>query len=183
MKIAILGFSGSGKSTLARRLGEITGATVLHLDSVQFLPGWEVRPMEEKQAILRGFLDSHSAWVIDGNYTRLCYERRLEEADQIWILLFNRFVRLGRILRRYREYRGQNRPDMAPGCPEKLDGEFVRWVLWDGCRPERERRMHDIVRRWPEKSHLLTDQRELNTCLCLFEREIEESKKDREDPT
>ncbi len=174
MKIAILGFSGSGKSTLAQRLGEITGAPVLHLDSVQYLPGWEIRPMEEKQTMVRDFMDSHSAWIIDGNYHMLSFERRLEEADQIWILLFNRFVRMGRILRRYREYRGQNRPDMAPGCPEKLDKDFVRWILWDGCGPERERRMHDIVRRWPEKSHLLTDQRQLNTCLRLFEREVRE---------
>ena len=38
MKIAVLGFSGSGKSTLAQRLGDLTGAPVLHLDTVQFLP-------------------------------------------------------------------------------------------------------------------------------------------------
>ena len=38
MKIAIVGFAGSGKSTLAQTLGELTGALVLHLDTVQFLP-------------------------------------------------------------------------------------------------------------------------------------------------
>ncbi len=169
MKIAVLGFSGSGKSTLARRLGEITGASVLHLDRVQFLPGWEVRPEEEKQALVRDFMDSHSAWVIDGNYRRLSYERRLEEADQIWVLLFNRAVRLCRVLRRRRKYRGKNRPDMTEGCPEKVDAEFVAWVLWKGCRPEADRRMRDIVRRYPEKTHLLENQRQVDTCLRLFE--------------
>ncbi len=39
MKIAIVGYSGSGKSTLARKLGTIFQADVLHLDTMQFLPG------------------------------------------------------------------------------------------------------------------------------------------------
>lgn len=169
MKIAVIGFSGSGKSTLARRLGELTGAPVLHLDTLQFLPGWEIRPREEKEALVADFMDSHSAWVIDGNYTKLSYERRLAEADQIWILLFNRFVRLGRILRRWRRFQGRSRPDMAEGCPEKVDGEFVRWVLWDGCTPEKHEHMKDVVRQYPEKSHLLTDQRQVDACLRLFE--------------
>lgn len=169
MKIAIVGFSGSGKSTLARKLGEVTGASVLHLDSVQFLPGWEIRPEEEKQAMVKDFLDSHLSWVIDGNYRKLSFDRRLEEADQIWILLFNRVTRFCRILRRYRENRGRIRPDMAEGCPEKVDAEFARWVLWDCCTPEKAERFKDIVRRYPAKSHLLENQRQVDAALRLFE--------------
>lgn len=169
MKIAVIGFSGSGKSTLAKRLGELTGAPVLHLDTVQFLPDWEIRPEEEKQALVKDFLDSHLAWVIDGNYHKLSFDRRLAEADQIWILLFDRFTRFSRVLRRYRRYRGQSRPDMAEGCPEKLDGEFARWVLWDCCTPEKAERFKDVVRQYPEKSHLFTNQRQVDTALYLFE--------------
>ena len=168
MKIAILGFSGSGKSTLAKTLGEITGAPVLHLDTVQFLPNWQVRDLEEKQRLVEDYLDSHSSWVIDGNYRKLSYDRRLREADQIWILLFGRATRLWRVCRRYRQYKGQSRPDMAQGCSEKLDGEFIRWVLWDGCTPESRERMHDVVRQYPEKSHLLENQRQVDACLRLF---------------
>ena len=83
MKIAILGYSGSGKSTLARKLGEYYRVDVLHFDRVQFLPGWEVRPQEEKEKLTQDFLDSHTDWVIDGNYSKLSYERRMEEADKI----------------------------------------------------------------------------------------------------
>ena len=169
MKIAVLGFSGSGKSTLAQRLGELTGAEVLHLDTVQFLPDWEIRPLEEKKKMVQDFLDTHSAWIIDGNYTKLSFERRLEEADQIWILLFNRFTRLYRVLRRRRQYQGKSRPDMAEGCPEKVDAAFVKWVLWKGCSPEKDRHMRDVVRQYPEKSHLLTDQHQVDACLRLFE--------------
>ena len=83
MKIAILGTSGSGKSTLAKRLGETYGLPVLHMDTVHFLPGWVERPFEEEETIIRRFLDENAGgWVIDGNYTKTCYARRLEEADQ-----------------------------------------------------------------------------------------------------
>ena len=169
MKIAIVGVSGSGKSTLAQQLAELTGAPILHLDNVQLLPGWEIRPLEEKQALVREFLDSHPAWIIDGNYTKLSYERRLEEADQIWILLFNRVTRFWRVCRRHRRYRGKTRPDMAEGCPERLDGDFAKWVLWKGCGPEKIAHMKDIVWRYPAKSHLLENQRQVDAALRLFE--------------
>ena len=132
MKIAILGFAGSGKSTLARALGELYGVPVLHLDTVQFLPGWQIRPQEEQLALVQRFMDENEGWVIDGNYSNLLQPRRLAEADKVLLLLFNRFAALRRVVKRYRQFRGQSRPDMADGCSEKLDAEFVRWVLWDG---------------------------------------------------
>ena len=90
MKIAILGTSGSGKSTLAKRLGETYGLPVLHMDTVHFLPGWVERPFEEEETIIRRFLDENAGgWVIDGNYTKTCYARRLEEADQVIVLWFS----------------------------------------------------------------------------------------------
>jgi adenylate kinase family enzyme len=33
-RVAIIGSAGSGKSTLARRLGEITGLPVVHIDTL-----------------------------------------------------------------------------------------------------------------------------------------------------
>ncbi len=57
---------------------------------------------------------------------------------------------------------------MAEGCREKLDGEFIRWVLWDGCTPEIEERMKNVVRQYPEKSHLLENQRQVDAALRLF---------------
>lgn len=89
MKIAILGLSGSGKSTLAKQLGSFYHAPVLHLDAVHFLPGWVERVPGEEEQLVTSFLDTHSSWVMDGNYTKTCYARRLEEADQIIVLAFN----------------------------------------------------------------------------------------------
>ena len=129
MKIAIVGYSGSGKSTLARRLGEYHHAEVLHLDTVHHLPGWKERDRESEKQIVEAFLDEHAAWVIDGNYSKLFYERRMEEADRIVMLLFNRFSCLYRAYKRYRKYKGKTRPDMAEGCGEKMDRAFAWWIL------------------------------------------------------
>ena len=71
MKVAIIGYSGSGKSTLARKLAQVYGVEVLHFDTVQFLPGWDVRDEAEKRRITKEFMDTHTAWVIDGNYSKL----------------------------------------------------------------------------------------------------------------
>ena len=132
MKIAIIGFSGCGKSTLARELGERYLAEVLHLDSVHFLPGWEERKLEEEQQIVSRFMDDHASWVIDGNYTKLSYDRRLEEADLIIMMLFDRFTCFRRVSSRYCRFKNRTRPDMAEGCNEKLDIDFALWVLWKG---------------------------------------------------
>ena len=81
MRIAIIGYSGSGKSTLAAQLGQAYGVPVLHLDSVHWLPGWVERAREEEKALVRAFLDRNKSWVIDGNYSALYYEERLEKAE------------------------------------------------------------------------------------------------------
>lgn len=163
MKIAVIGYSGSGKSTLARRLGEYCGAEVLHIDTLQFLPGWQVRDDAEKLRLMRDFLDAHDAWVIDGNYSKLCFERRMAEADRIVLMLFGRFDCLRRVARRYRRYRHSTRPDMTEGCDEKLDWAFVKWVLWEGRGRRARARYAGVVGRYPDKVIVLRNQRQLDT--------------------
>ncbi len=162
MKIAIIGYSGAGKSTLARALGERYRAEVLHLDSVHFLPGWEERKLEDEQKIVSDFLDGHDAWVIEGNYTKLSYERRLEEADRIIMMLFNRFACLFRVTKRYKRYRNQTRPDMGEGCNEKLDGAFVAWVLWKSRRKAARDRYKRWQKLYADKVIVLKNQKQLD---------------------
>ena len=161
MKIAIMGYSGSGKSTLAKELAQIYDADVLHFDTVQFLPNWEVRSEDEKKRITKEFLDTHDSWVIDGNYSKLFYGRRVEEADQIILLLFNRFNCLYRVYRRYRKYKNTTRPDMAQGCNEKLDGAFVRWVLWEGRSRKAQKRYEEVIEKYGKKTVVIKNQRQL----------------------
>lgn len=109
MKIAIIGYSGCGKSTLAGYLSELYQIPVLYLDSVFWLPGWKGRKREESADIVKNFLDTNVSWVIDGNYSYMEYEKRMEEADRIIFLSFNRFSCLFRAFRRYFKYRGTTR--------------------------------------------------------------------------
>ena len=162
MKIAIIGYSGSGKSTLAEKLGEKYGVPVLHLDAVHHMPGWQSRPRESEIEIVSKFLTENDGWVIDGNYKKVCYEQRLNEADSILFLSFNRFSALNRAMKRYRKYKGQVRPDLGEGCPEKMDLQFVRWILHGGRT--RKKRLHykEVVKTYADKITVLKTQKQID---------------------
>lgn len=155
MKIAIIGYSGAGKSTMARALGQRYGCPVLHLDAVQFLPGWRERDRGEALALVRDFMDQHDAWVIDGNYTAFERERRLREADRILLFDFPRRTCLRQVIGRYHTWRGRTRPDLAAGCPEKIDWEFLCWVVWRGRTRERRETLQSVARLYPKKTVVL----------------------------
>lgn len=171
MKISVLGYSGAGKSTLSRNLGELYGAPVLHLDTVQFTPDWNERERSEKEKMVADFLDGNCSWVIDGNYSGLHFKRRLEESDLIVMLLFNRFVCFSGVVSRYRTFKGKTRPDMADGCNEKLDLEFARWVLFNGRTAKRREKFKRASEEFPEKTVILRNRRQLNAFLEKLKRE------------
>ena len=151
MRLCIIGYSGAGKSTLARALGEVLDVPVLHLDAVHWLPGWQERPDEEGRAMVNNFLDRNGSWVIEGNYSALCFDRRMAEADKIIFLDLPCWLCFRRAFGRYLRYRGRTRTDMGPGCPEKFDLEFAWWLLWAGRGRRRRRAWEALFRRWPEK--------------------------------
>lgn len=165
MKIAIVGFSGSGKSTLAKELAELYGCACLHLDTVQWLPGWVSRDREEQKQIVSSFLDGNDAWVIDGNYKRLSWDRRMQEADLIVELLFGRFTCYRRAWKRYFRYRGTSRPDMGEGCNEKIDWEFTKWIFKDGRTKEVRDLYASVVNAYPDKTVCLKNQKQMTAFL------------------
>ena len=164
MKIAVIGYSGSGKSTLARILGERYGLPVLHFDRVHWVTGWQERDRAEVHQMVRGFMEK-PAWVIDGNYTKFEYQRRMTEADLILFLDFPRLLCLWRVWRRYLCHRGRTRPDMGEGCPERLDLAFILWVLWEGRTGQKRDEYRRILAQYPEKTVVLKSQREIDQYL------------------
>lgn len=161
MKIAIIGHSGCGKSTLAKYLSERYHIPVLYLDSVYWLPNWKSREREAGTEIVRSFLDANEAWVIDGTYSHMEYERRLEEADQIIFMNFNRFSCLYRAFHRYFTYRGQTRESMGEGCEEKIDLEFVWWILHAGRTKEKKEKFQKMLEQYSGKCVVIKNQRQL----------------------
>jgi len=167
MKIAIMGFSGSGKSTLCRKLAEAYHVPALHMDTVQFLPNWEEREAAEKQGMVCSFLNcNREGWVIDGNYSGLSYERRVEEADVVIQLLFPRISCLLRCVKRYFTYQGKCRPDITEGCEEKIDWEFIRWILWEGRSKTIIDRYRNIQKQYPGKVIVIRNQKQLDAYLA-----------------
>ena len=62
-------------------------------------------------------------------------------------------------------YKGKNRPDMTEGCNEKLDREFLRWILWDGRSKEIRQRYQRIREQYPDKVIVIRNQRQLDSYL------------------
>lgn len=125
-RILVLGSSGAGKSTFARELGERLGIETIHLDSHYWQPYWTSTPPEEWDRKLQALLERDS-WVMDGNYPA-SLTIRLAYADTVIFLDRGRLTSLIRCVARFLKFRGQSRPDLAPGCNEKFDWDFLTWI-------------------------------------------------------
>ena len=142
-RIAVLGPSGSGKSFLAARLAEMTGLPLVHLDRLAYQPGWRETDADELLHIHNELLDE-SEWVIDGNYTNVDNAERIRRADLVVVLALPRRTCIRRILRRQTFNFGRGRPDMAQGCVERFDLDFLRFCWnWHRRHPDYDR---EIIR-------------------------------------
>lgn len=125
-KVLVIGSCGSGKSAFSRRLAEIIQLPLIHLDSHYWRPGW-IEPTkdvwrEQVVELLKG-----ERWIIDGNYSGTM-DMRLAACDTVLFLDLPRHVCTWRVLKRAARYRGRTRPDLAEGCPEKIDLAFLKWT-------------------------------------------------------
>lgn len=168
VKICVMGYSGSGKSTLSKKLAERYSLPLLYLDSVQFLPGWVERDRAEALALVDDFM-RNPEWVIDGNYQKFRQERRLEEADRVYLLLFPRRVCLWRAFTRWLKNRHQVRESSAAGCVDKFDWEFIRWILFDGRSHKFRQHYADIQRLYADKTVVFTDQKSVDAFFSRLE--------------
>ena len=146
-RILVLGCSGAGKSTLSRRLGRIHGLPVIHLDAHFWRPGWVEPPLDEWRAVCAD-LAAGDRWVLDGNYGS-SLDLRLPRAELIVFPDLNRWVCLWRAISRYVKNRGRVREDIAPGCPERIDRQHLRYI-WDYPRQHRGRMLGHVARHAPD---------------------------------
>lgn len=146
-RVVVIGSGGAGKSTFSRKLGEVTGLEVIHLDQIFWKPNWQPTPSEEWERMVSELVERDS-WIMDGNFggTRAM---RIAAADTAIFLDISRWICLFRVLKRLTKYRKTNRPDMAEGCHEKVDPEFLGWI-WNYPHKSR-RRLFTEMEQFPEK--------------------------------
>lgn len=125
-RVIVIGSGGAGKSTFSKKLGEATGLPVIHLDQLYWRPNWQ-EPSKEEWREIHGKLLENEEWILDGNFGGTM-EARIKACDTVIFLDLPRMTCLYRVLKRRLTHRGKNRPDMADGCNEKIDLEFLLWI-------------------------------------------------------
>jgi adenylate kinase family enzyme len=125
-RILIIGCSGGGKSTLSRALHEKLKLPVTHLDVLWWKPGWVESTYDEFRPKVTAAC-AQDRWIIDGNFSRT-FDIRMPRADTIIWLDQPRLLCLWRAFWRTTSQFGRNRADLAPGCPEKYDWEFYKFI-------------------------------------------------------
>lgn len=128
-RILVVGCSGSGKSTLTRRLSGCLSLPFISMDKAFFwLPGWQLRPRDEVDQLI-AVAAAEPAWIMDGNSPRTLH-LRLPRAELVLWMRPPRHVSLYGVIWRWLRHIGRTRPEMAEGCPERIDWQFLRYV-WD----------------------------------------------------
>jgi len=149
----ILGSSGSGKTTLARMIGEKLAVPILHLDTVYWEKDWTPIDGALFQEKVRRFMRENPRFVMDGNYLHTpTFADRLHYADTVILLSYDRKEALKGIIEREAKYKHRHRSDMAEGCDEDIDQEFLQYVYFFD---DRRKRIEGIVKTIAHKKHFL----------------------------
>ncbi len=158
-RIMIIGCGGAGKSTLARALGEKLALPVKHLDQLFWRPGWIRVSQEEFDSLLQQELEKPK-WILDGNFNRTI-PLRLEKCDTVIYLDFNRVTCLLGVAKRVICSYGRVRTDMAEGCPERFDLDFLKWI-WNFNEKNRSRYYQLLSHRQDIRVVILKNRRQVN---------------------
>lgn len=122
LKIIIIGSPGSGKSTFARKLQNITGIPLYHLDMIWHKPDKTNISQKDFDIQLHKILTKNK-WIIDGNYQRTL-ELRIKECDTVFLLDFPLETCLSGAKCRV----GKKREDF-PWIETELDEEFRQEII------------------------------------------------------
>ncbi len=124
-RIIVIGSPGAGKTTFSKTLAEKLKLPLVHLDHLYYKPDWVQIDKSEFDKLLQVELEK-PAWIMDGNYNRTI-PHRMKYADTVICLDYGRWICAWRAIKRC----FINPIDQAEGCPQKLDFQFLKYILWD----------------------------------------------------
>ncbi|WP_080761233.1 AAA family ATPase [Rhizobium rhizogenes] len=128
-RILVIGCSGGGKSTLSQKICGRLDLPYVSMDRNFFwLPGWVKRDKAEERALIAAKV-AEERWLIDGTAPS-SFDLRLPRTELVLWVHMPRWLCMRGALSRAVRWLGRSRPDMAPGCRERIDGEFLRYI-WD----------------------------------------------------
>jgi len=142
-RVLVIGISGAGKSTFSRALANTTGLPLIHLDKEFWQPGWVQTPRQEWRERVAE-LAAGERWIMDGNYDS-SLDLRLPRADTVLWFDYPMLRCLRRAMWRAVTTYGRVRPDMAEGCAERIDLEFLRYI-WTFNAKQRPRVVAALAR-------------------------------------
>ena len=156
-RLLVIGPCGAGKSTVSRKLSNLLDVPLFHLDKLHWRPGWVEGSKDELRQDLAPII-AQDRWLIDGNYGSTM-DMRLTRADTVIYLDYPIPLCFWRAFTRVWQFRGQTRPDMTEGCPERFDLEFFHYIaMWNwNARPRTERLLdghQDKVHRFKNPAEL-----------------------------
>ena len=161
-RVAVSGCCGAGKSTFCRSLQAFLKLPVVHLDKIYWSENWTPAVSEVFQEEVAA-VHERDEWIIDGNYASTM-KARLDRADAVVFLDLSTLVCMTRVLHRIISGHGMTRPDVAEGCPERFDMEFLMYVL--SFRRKQRPGLLKILNEYPDlRIHRATNSREAEQVL------------------
>jgi len=140
-RVLVIGCSGAGKSVFSRRLADRTGLPLIHLDKEFWQPGWMPTPPDAWRRRVAA-LAAEPRWIMDGQFGGTL-GLRLQHADTVFVFDIPRWLCLTRVLRRTLRDFGHTRSDMAPGCVERFDWAFLKYI-WNYKHNQRLRHLTSL---------------------------------------
>lgn len=163
-RIIIIGKPGSGKSTLAVKLGKKLDLPVIHLDKLYWTEGWVEKDKELFNKELEAELKK-DRWIIDGNFNKTL-EKRLEYCDTAIYLDYPALLCMFSVLKRVIKNLGRTRNDMAEGCPEKIDIDFLMYI-WNFDKKLRNKYYRMLTSESNKKIFIFRSRKETDKKLML----------------
>ena len=153
-KVIVLGNNGSDKSYFSKKLAEITGLPLIHLDLLYWKGNW-MHPSREEWAEIQRKLVANEQWIIDGMHISTL-EIRFKEADAIYLL----DIDTDTCLKSVRQRESQDRTDF-PKYLDKQDGDFdafTQGVL--EFEEKRKPRIIELHNKYPNKDFIVFHSKE-----------------------